>query len=405
MQIASANHLLSAFSTAPAFSGQDSVASFSAPITAADASGSTWIQLLPAGTFSARLTSRGPFQTGDQAAMQAIVDRTMRLAGGKELVVDYDHQSVFGAVPGVGGRAPAAGWIKDLQVRTDGIYGRVEWTDVAATAIRAGEYKYISPVFAHSKDGKVIALRMAGLTNVPDLDLRQVAASALFATETENGDSMDKILAALGLAKGSGEDAALSAINSLLASSTAIAKAAGLKDGATPAEILTAVNSAFADRKAFARAAGLKDDARTDEIATAITAAMTGIASAGNPDPTKFVPIAAVTELQAEVKKLSDSLVEDKAKDAVEAAMSAGKLAPALKDWGLDLYRKDAKAFETFIGSAPALTAPQLKTPVKGANGEEALGDVDVAVCKALGIDPKKFRATIAAEKAEEEKS
>lgn len=393
MQIASAHHFLSAFSTA--FAGADSVASFSAPITAADVGGS-WIQLLPAGTFSARLTARGPFQTGDQAAMQAIVGRTMQLAGGKDLVVDYDHQSVYGAVPGVGGRAPAAGWIKELQARADGIYGRVEWTETASAAIKAGEYKYISPVFAHSKDGKVIALQMAGLTNVPDLDLQQVAASALFATDNENGDSMDKILAALGLAQGSGEDAALSAVNALLASSTAIARAAGLKDDAKPAEILTAVNSAFADRKAFAKAAGLKDDAKADEITTAIM-------SAGNPDPTKFVPIAAVTELQAEVKKLSDSLVEDKAKDAVEAAMSAGKIAPALKDWALDLYRKDAKAFETFIGSAPALTAPQLKTPVKGANGEEALGDVDVAVCKALGVDPKKFRATVAAEKAEEE--
>ena len=81
-----------------------------------------WVKLMPAGTFETR-EGRGPFTSGDRAGMQKIVDASKAYAGATDLMVDYDHQSVFGAVPGVGGQAPAAGWIKQLEVRDDGIYG------------------------------------------------------------------------------------------------------------------------------------------------------------------------------------------------------------------------------------------------------------------------------------------
>src|SRR4051794_27295866 len=103
------------------------VASHAASLTAADAAGA-WVQLTPAGTFSGR-DGRGPYDAGDKSEMDHIVARTRQLAGSTDLVVDYDHQSVFAAVPGVGGPAKAAGWIKELQVRDAGIFGRVEWTE------------------------------------------------------------------------------------------------------------------------------------------------------------------------------------------------------------------------------------------------------------------------------------
>ncbi|RUU11407.1 hypothetical protein EOD08_32045, partial [Mesorhizobium sp. M6A.T.Ca.TU.002.02.2.1] len=199
----------------------------STALTAADADGK-WLQLTPAGKFSGR-NGQGPWVTGDKASMEQIVANTRQYAGSTDLAIDYDHQTVFGAVPGVGGKAPAAGWIKELQARDDGIWGRVEWTAAASTAIKAGEYRYLSPVFFHEKTtGRVLAIRMAGLTNTPNLDLVAVAASALFPLDNPTGDSMDKILTALGLAKGTTEDGIIAAINTHLTSSTAIAKAAGL---------------------------------------------------------------------------------------------------------------------------------------------------------------------------------
>src|SRR5690606_24399592 len=161
------------------------VAVCSTAISAADAAGS-WVQLVPAGTFHGR-DGRGPWHTEGPEHLQSIVDVTRQLAGSQDLVVDFDHQSIFSATPGVGGLAPAAGWVKELAGREDGIWGRVEWTEEAQSAIRAGKYRYISPVFYHSKQsGKVMAIRLAGLTNLPNLDLAEVAASSLiFPTEPQ----------------------------------------------------------------------------------------------------------------------------------------------------------------------------------------------------------------------------
>ncbi|RWE48548.1 MAG: hypothetical protein EOS79_08420 [Mesorhizobium sp.] len=368
------------------------VASHSTALTAVDGEGDIWLQLVPAGTFTGR-NGQGPWTTGDKASMEQIAANTRQLAGSTEPVIDYDHQAIFGAVPGVGGKAPAAGWIKELKVRDDGIYGRVEWTAAAATAIKAKEYRYLSPVFFHEKtSGRVLAIRMAGLTNTPNLDLVAVAASALFNVNNETGASMDKILAALGLAKGTNEDGVVAAINSHLTSSTAIAKAAGLTETAKPEEVLTAINSLVTDRTKFAKAAGLAETAKADDIVTAVQSAFAG----AKPDPTKFVPIEQVTALQNDVKEMQKTLIGDKAEEAVNTAIKDGKLAPALKDWGLDLYKTDPKKFETFTGSAPVLTKTQLVTPNKTGAAGETLTEAQLAVCSQLGIKPEDMKKTLA---------
>lgn len=361
----------------------------STALTAADADGK-WLQLTPAGKFSGR-NGQGPWVTGDKASMEQIVANTRQYAGSTDLAIDYDHQTVFGAIPGVGGKAPAAGWIKELQARDDGIWGRVEWTAAASTAIKASEYRYLSPVFFHEKTtGRVLAIRMAGLTNTPNLDLVAVAASALFPLNNPTGDSMEKILAALGLAKGTTEDSVVAAINTMQTSSKAIAKAAGLTETANQTEILTAVNSIVADRTKLATAAGLAADAKADEIVTAVQSAI-----AGKVDPTKFVPIAMVTELQGDLKKLREDLTSDKATEAVNSAIEAGKIAPAQKEWALGYAKADLKAFDTFVGNAPVLTASQVREGKRPAGENADLSDSDLAVCNAMGLDPKKFAETL----------
>lgn len=366
------------------------VASHSTALTAADAEGNIWLQLVPAGTFTGR-NGQGPWTTGDKASMEQIAANTRQLAGSTEPVIDYDHQAIFGAVPGVGARAPAAGWIKELKVENDGIYGRVEWTAAAATAIKAKEYRYLSPVFLHEKtSGRVLAIRMAGLTNTPNLDLVAVSASALFPLNNQTGDSMDKILSALGLAKGTNEDGVVAAINAHLTSSTAIARAAGLTDTAKPEDILAAVNSIVTDRGKLAQAAGLATTAKADEIVTAVQSAI-----AGKVDPTKFVPIAMVTELQGDLKKLREDLASDKATEAVNSAIEAGKVTPAQKEWALSYASADLAAFTTFVGGAPVLTAAQTRPGKKQDGDASALSDTDLAVCTAMGLDPKKFAETL----------
>lgn len=374
-----------------------SVASLAVPIdeTTLSAEGG-WLRLVPAGRFSAR-DGRGPFDAGDRVAMEEIVARTRSYHGAMDILVDYDHQSVFGAKDGVGGRAPAAGWVKELQVRDDGIYGRVEWTAAATGAIAAREYRYLSPVIPHHKQsGKIFFLHNVAVTNSPALDLEPLAASALFALSNK-GTDMENILKALGLAEGSGEDAVLAAIAGHLAAGTAlaaIAAAAGLKREAQPGEVQAAAVAALTDRAAFAGAAGLKSEATSDQIVAVLKAR----AEPGAPDPTKYVPIEAFTSLRDEVKQLQAGVSDKAARDAVNAAMSAGKLPPAMEQWGLDLYRKDAAAFSSFVDGAPTLTAPQLRRIVKEADGIAVLSAEQETVAKALGLDPKAYAETLKSE-------
>ncbi len=131
-----------------------------------------WIELLPAGVFYGR-DGRGPFRLDDPDAVIASTTAMQMNAG---LPIDYDHATDFGAPEGR--PAPAAGWIRELEVRGGAVWGRVEWTARAATSIVAREYRYVSPVFQFDpKDGVVTRLLRAGLTNNPNLHLTAIAAS------------------------------------------------------------------------------------------------------------------------------------------------------------------------------------------------------------------------------------
>lgn len=117
-----------------------------------------WLRVLPLGKVELR-DSRAPFEV-TLAALAAIVENFR--AGGVDLVVDYEHQSLSG------GKAPAAGWIKDLEGRPDGLYARIKWTAAALKFIHEGEYRYYSPVISlDPKTRQPSKLMHLGLTNVP----------------------------------------------------------------------------------------------------------------------------------------------------------------------------------------------------------------------------------------------
>lgn len=142
-----------------------------------------WVQLIPAGSFSGR-DGRGPYLLDGAAVLDAFE------RGGIDLPVDYEHQTLEAA--NKAGPVPAAGWIKQLEVREGALWGRVEWTPKAAALIVQREYRFLSPVFRHDKAGRVLALEGAGLTHYPNLDLEPVAH--------QKGEPMDlkPIIEALG---------------------------------------------------------------------------------------------------------------------------------------------------------------------------------------------------------------
>lgn len=330
-----------------------------------------WVQLLPLGEI--RAVDGRAWRNADPAA---VVKAT--LAAGRDLPIDYDHATDFGKASGA--PAPAAGWIKKVELRADGIWGRVEWTERAKAALSAREWRFISPVFNFDKSTLVVQrILRAGLTNDP-----AIAELAAVATIQRNGETMTPELRAtlakiLGLPETASEQdiaTAAAKAKSIAQTETAIASAAATAAAAIIAPV--------------AKALGLAETAKPDEL---VAAATTLAAAAKNPDPAKFAPIAVVAELQGRVGALEQGNAEAKATAAVEKAMKDGKLTPAMKEWGLALAKSDMKAFEDFVGKAPTIVAGG--RAVEGAPGDAGpLTPEEKAVCRNLGLSEEAYLKT-----------
>ncbi|MGZ8238285.1 MAG: phage protease [Methylobacter sp.] len=138
--------------------------------TANESQEEQWIHLMPSGEFSGR-DGRGPWAMHNA---DAVIAASAAFAGKKPIPVDYDHQIDMAGKNGQ--PAPAAGWIKQLQARADGLWGLVEWTAKASAHLDAKEYRYISPVFNHTPSGEVTRVLRAALTNNPALELTAIAS-------------------------------------------------------------------------------------------------------------------------------------------------------------------------------------------------------------------------------------
>lgn len=134
------------------------------------------IKLLPYGTFRGSDGS-GPWILRDKAQAQDVIAATRDFQRGRNLVLDYDHQSVLVARPMGGGQA---GEIKpaSLSAQNDGIYANVDWTIVAQTAVKEKQYRYIAAhVRADRNTGLIYRLLGAGLTNSPNtIDYPELAS-------------------------------------------------------------------------------------------------------------------------------------------------------------------------------------------------------------------------------------
>lgn len=156
------------------------------------------IQLFPEGQFTASDGRPGSIQGCEAKAwtMNATIAPDIITdvdARGTRPMVDYEHQSIRTRENGQ--PAPAAGWIQSLAYFPGrGLFAKVEWTERARQLIKAGEYRYISPLFEFDKtSGAVLKFINAALTNTPALDgLVAVAASLNFDGNTTVADLVKK---------------------------------------------------------------------------------------------------------------------------------------------------------------------------------------------------------------------
>lgn len=103
---------------------------------------------------------------------------------GADFSIDYDHSAML-TERGV--KSVAAGWFT-LEVRGGELWAtRVKWTDIAAAHLRALEYRYFSPLFNHTPEGRITRLVNVALTNTPALHglaPLMAAASIVFPSTT-----------------------------------------------------------------------------------------------------------------------------------------------------------------------------------------------------------------------------
>lgn len=366
------------------------LATASAVILTDDGSPPEWVKLFPYGTIRGR-DGRGPYTVRDEAHGRQIITATTAYQAGADAPVDYEHQTQKAEKNGQ--PAPAAAWFKDFDARPDGVYARTEWTGRAAQHLAAKEYRYISPTFAHATDGTVLRIVGAGLTNLPNFEIPAIASQTTTGP-TEQGapmhpDLYKRLRAALGLADDTSEEAVVTHCQSLADGAKAAAKRLGLDAATSPALVATAAQAAVT---ALAASLKLGADATFPAIATAAQQLGAQIAIAGQIDLTKYVPMEAHVAVASQLAELQGKVSTTDAEREVDAAVKAGKITPALKDWALAMASQSLDAFKAYVAKAPVLVSTAGQTTIPAiAGGAQKLSEDELAVASQLNLTPEQY--------------
>jgi phage I-like protein len=284
-----------------------------------------WVHLLPGGVMRGR--DGRSYDLADPGGLILAFQ-----ANAIDLPVDYEHQNDKPEAR-LKGPVPAAGWIKELQSRADGIWGRVEWTAQAAELIATKAYRFLSPsILYHPKTFEIMRLKGAGLVHSPNLYLTALASQEAAMPPADDTATAD--LAAT------------------------LAALLGLPSDTSPADLLKKLKAALG----------------------------------APPDPAKFMPVAAVQEMLQ--TRLAERTFETDAriKAKVESAARDHYITNGMKDWALALCRSDEAAFDDFCArSGP--TFAYLFKPAGGRREAVAperrnLSDLETAICEQLGLKP-----------------
>ncbi len=275
-----------------------------------------WVHLLPGGQAEGR--DGRTYVLSDPE--RVIADFRARNV---DLPIDYNH-AIDRFAKATPGPIPAAGWIKELQVRTDGLWGRVEWTAEAARLIASKAYRYLSPVILYDAATRSIhRVARAGLVHDPNLHL-----TALASEETDMDDT----------------------------------------DGVTP----------FA--AALAEMLGLEADTSEAAIVEAIRALLAGQLD-GRPGarakPSRE-EVAAMAEALRERNAALATMAEERVRRKVEDAFAQGYITGGMRPWATALCASDEDAFDGFLKSSGAafahLTRPSGTSALPPSEGTRGIG-------------------------------
>ena len=314
-----------------------SAVAVSRSIELADGAAPEWVELLPAGP---EIEGRdGRKWRLDDAAVVAAASQD----SSKDIPIDYEHATEIKAPEG--DPAPAAGWIKELQARGGSLWGKVEWTERGGAMVAAKEYRYLSPVFLHSKESpqRIMQLLSAGLTNSPNL--RMTALNR----EEEDMHISTEISTALGLAEDATDEQVVTAINTLKTE----------RDSARNKEILKAL--------------GLAEDATGEQAVAAVNKLKTD----HTPSLDEFVPRADYDQAVAKVAKATKEAQENEIEAEITKALEAGKITPATKEYHVEQCKAEGglERFRKYVEAAPEVARNTNLGGTPSGKGADLTGD------------------------------
>lgn len=301
-------------------------------------------------TTEAHLLPPGPFRSTDVRPVECaawqldarIAARVIARAASKktDLVIVYEHQDIHSKTNGQ--KVLAAGWCPNtLEWREGrGLYAAgITWTPDARREIANKQYRYISSLFYYDANtGEVLEIVSVALTNTPGIDgLDALAALARAtyepATTTTKGDEEmpdEKQLAAL----------------------------TAERDG-----LNTKVAALTVDL-----------DKSTKQVA-ALTAERDALAA----------KVAASDKEKAEA-----ALAADKAKhaDLLQAALTDGRIPPALKGWA---EKKSLADLTEYLDAQKPLAMLNRQADGKPGDGNHGLTEVELAACAKMNVAPEEF--------------
>jgi phage I-like protein len=321
-----------------------------------------WLRLLPLGQVNL-VDGRPPFEV-DPEALTAMVKAFG--ARGTDLVIDYEHQSLKG------GQAPAAGWIKDLEVREDGLWAQVEWTGKAGEYLKQREYRYFSPVLRlDPASRRPQELMNVALTNVPAIQgisplVAKWGGEAL--TARRPGEAKEEAAPR--------ESGAVEACQAEVQAREEFKARLGLEPEAPDGELWQKSVELFRD---LSQSLGLPAEATASQLKGGLAALMAGGEQ--------------VQALQDELTALKDRLSEETASRAVEGAMLAGKVTPAQREWALSYCRRDPESFKLYVDKAPRVVpvGERLNLGEERRREDQGLTPEELAVCRTMNLSPEAY--------------
>lgn len=122
-----------------------------------------------------------------------------------------------------------------------------------------------------------------------------------------------------------------------------------------------------------------------------------------DPDPAKYVPVAAVAKLQdtiaaltAKIEELAAQSKQDDTGRNIAAALADGRLDKTLEDWAHTLGKSNPEALEAYLSARKPVAALAGKMQTGGTQppaGSTTLSAEDSYVIEQLGITPEAYLA------------